>query len=216
MRAKLLRRIAVMTGLSVALLASSTTPAHAAVVGDGVVAGTVTVSPGIDLTTRPTSFSFGATSITGAVTVRDNVNGNVAFFAGNISVGTVTGSSTGENTLVGTGTVSSFGFSGSTVVGPITTTVNGTISGGSFARVGPTVIVTLNLASITVTTSGPLVGTVSATTVGGLVVVAAVFVPTVGQNGLGGQIDPNVPSIPGGNQVTDASFLGNFTVVGAP
>lgn len=163
------------------------------------MSGTVTVSPGVDLSPNNNSFTFNDTIITGGIVV------DGAPFAGTINVPAITGGSVNETTIAGSGTVNSFTATGETnVPGVLHKTFSATLS-GSFQRVGGTVIVTLT-GSATITCIVPPAGTFSGNVT---VVVHALFVPTAG-NGLSG----TDPAVPEGSPVTAATFAGTFVAAG--
>lgn len=195
MRMKPLRKLILITALAGAVVGMHAPPASAAVAGGGTVTGNVHVTPGIDLTVRPTSYTFTPIPFAGTITA---VSGsNAATFEGVITTSPVTGSSPGENTVSGSGSVNPFTFSGSNPA----CTISGSGS-GSFSRVGGIVIVTL---TVTATINCPPLPPVTATAT---VIVDASFVPTSG--------DGTSPTVPTGTPVTDAAFAGTFVAAAAP
>lgn len=189
-----LRRVATAVVIPVVALAMHVPPAAAAsAAGGGTATGTVTVSPGIDLTTRATTFVFSNSSINGVVAAD-----NGATFAGSVNLPNVTGGSSAENTVQGAGTVNGFTATGTSPAG---CTIRAVVGPGTFTRVGGTVIVQFNNATFDITCPPPRPSVAGAT---GKIKVVAEFVPTSG--------DGSSPTNPVGTPVTQATFVGAFEV----
>jgi hypothetical protein len=85
------------------LLAMQATPA-AANAAAGAVTGTVSISPGVKLTPNNNSFTFAPITLAGTFAFGTKT------YSGKITTSVVTGSSHGETTTKGAGSVNSFSF----------------------------------------------------------------------------------------------------------